>query len=73
MSYVRMQDSSSVHVSFLLGKGRVTPLKQISIPRLEPVAAVLAIRVDQMLRAELQLPLEQSVFWTDGTSVLKYI
>ena len=74
VTYLRMQNNrNSVHVSFMLGKARVTPLKLITIPRLELTAAVLAVRVDQMLRAELQLPLEPSTFWTDSTSVLKYI
>lgn len=51
----------------------MAPLKQVTIPRLEVTAAVLAVRVDTKLRAELQLPLEKSCFWTDSTSVLKYI
>ena len=58
-------------MAFLLGKARVTPIKPITIPRLELIAAVLAARVDRFLRAELQL--EDSCFWTDSTSVLKYI
>lgn len=61
------------HVAFLLGKARVTPLKTITIPWLELTDAVLAIRVDLMVKAELQLHLQESVFWTDSTSVLKYI
>lgn len=35
-----------VHVAFLLGKARVTPLKSVMIPRLELTAAVLAARVE---------------------------
>ena len=62
-----------VHVAFLLGKARVTPLKPVTIPRLELTAAVLAVRMDKMLKAELQLQVENSFFWTDSTSVLKYI
>lgn len=74
VSYLRMQDNkNAVHVAFLTGKARVTPLKAVTIPRLELTAAVLAVRVDLMLRAELQIPLQESVFWTDSTSVLKYI
>ncbi|XP_029974911.1 uncharacterized protein LOC115408346 [Salarias fasciatus] len=72
-SYLRLESDGEVHVSFLLGKGRVAPLKQTTIPRLELTAAVLAVRVAKMLQKELQLPLKESVFWTDSTTVLKYI
>eukprot|EP00063_Salmo_salar_P064092 XP_014038927.1 PREDICTED: uncharacterized protein LOC106592141 [Salmo salar] len=62
-----------VHIAFILGKSRVTPLKQMTIPRLELAAATLAVRVERMLRLELQIELEESTFWTDSQSVLKYI
>lgn len=62
-----------VQVTLLLGKARVTLLKQITIPRLELTAAVLAVHVDRTLRAGLRLQLEDSVFWMDSTSVLKFI
>lgn len=45
----------------------------LTIPRLALAAAVLAVRVDAMLRKELQWQLERSMFWTDRTTVLKYI
>ncbi|XP_062414254.1 uncharacterized protein LOC119220564 [Pungitius pungitius] len=73
VSYVRLEKDHKVHVAFLVGKARVAPLKQTTIPRLELTAAVLAVRVDKMLRKELQLKLEKSIFWTDSTTVLKYI
>lgn len=72
LTYLRIENNKGeVYVSFLLGKARVTLLKQITIPCL--TAAVLVVQVDQKLRAELELQLDQSVFWTDSTSVLKYI
>jgi len=40
---------------------------------MELAAAVLAVSMDKMLRQELQLELQDSVFWTDSTAVLKYI
>ncbi|KAJ8385589.1 hypothetical protein AAFF_G00184510 [Aldrovandia affinis] len=61
------------HISFLMGKSRVAPLKQVTIPRMELMAAVVAVKVDKMMKQELQVPLERSIFWTDSTTVLKYI
>lgn len=73
VTYLRVENDSQIHVSFLQGKARVTPLKPVTIPRLELTAAVLAVRVDKMFRKELEMALTQSCFWTDSTSVLKYI
>lgn len=60
-------------MALVMGKSRVTPLKKITIPRLELTAATLAVRVDHMLKSELQLDLQESTYWTDSQSVLKYI
>lgn len=66
-SYLRLtNDSEEVHVAFVMGKSRVTPLKTITIPRLELTAATLASRIDRM-------QLLESTFWTDSQSVLKYL
>ena len=73
VSYLRLEDGNTVHVSFLAGKARVAPLKHITIPRLELTAAVLAVRMDVMLQKEIQWQLKKSVFWTDSTTVIKYI
>lgn len=73
VSYLRMSNKYRVHYAFLIGKARVAPLKPITIPRMELTAAAVAVRMDRMLQEELEIPLEQSVFWTDSTSVLKYI
>ena len=59
--------------TLLMGKARVAPLKRVTIPRLELTAAVVAVKMDQMLRHELQVPLQDSIFWTDSTTVLRYI
>jgi len=34
------------------------------------LAAVLAIRLDELTRKELELPLNSSYFWVDSTAVL---
>jgi len=47
----------------------------LTTPRLELCAATLSVNYDAVLRRELKLPyeLEPSLFWTDSTTVLKYI
>ena len=74
VSYLCMVNKSGKrHVAFMVGKARVAPLKQMTIPRLELTAAMLSVKVDKMLKAELLFPMEASMFWTDSQSVLKYI
>ena len=73
-SYIRMVDAQgNIHVSFVFGKSRLVPLKSVTIPRLELMAAVIAVNVDSMLRRELTVSILQSYFWTDSTRVLAYI
>lgn len=73
VTYLRMQNENKINVAFMLGKARVAPFKPVTIPCLELTAAVLGVKVDKMLQTELQLELDKSNFWTDSTSVLKYI
>ena len=74
VSYIRMVDEhGKIHCSILMAKSKLAPLKQITIPRLELSAAVLAVRIDQTLKRELDVSVDESVFWTDSTAVLKYI
>lgn len=57
----------------MLGKSRVAPLKQMTILQMELTAAVVAVNIDKTIKKELELDLEDSTFWTDSTTVQKYI
>ena len=73
-SYIRLTDSEGhVHCCLLMAKSRLAPIKQLTIPRLELTAATLAVRLDHMIRRELNLPIHSSTFWTDSTCVLQYV
>ena len=48
---------------FIFSIARLAPLITISIPRLELTAAVLAVKIDQMLKRELTLPNWRTIFW----------
>ena len=72
-SYLRIVDIKKFsHCSFLLGKSRLAPIKSVSIRKLELTAAVLAVRLSCLLKAELNLPVVL-IFWTDSTAVLHCI
>ena len=58
-------EKGSVHCSFVIRK---SPLKQATIPRLELTAAAVAVKMDRLMTKELQMPLEESMFWSDSTS-----
>jgi len=62
-----------VHCSFVIGKSRLSPLKLLTIPRLELSAAVVAARLDKIIRTETNIKVDESVFWTDSTCVLGYL
>ena len=75
-SYLRLVDElDRTHCTLIMGKTRLSPLKTMTIPRLELCAATIASQIELDLRRELHLPyeLEPSIFWTDSTTVLRYI
>ena len=67
-SYIRLLNQrGQVHCTLLIGKSRVTPLKFVSIPRLELTAATLSVK------NELDIHVDDEIFWTDSKVVLGYI
>ena len=73
-AYLRLKDIiGKIHCSFVIGKARLAPIKEISIPRLELTAAVISVKLSHAIRNELDLAVNNSVYWTDSTSVLKCI
>ena len=73
-SYVRLVNQlDQSHVSFVMGKARVAPLKAITIPRLELTAAVVSTKVSQCLKQELDYQDVVELFWTDSQVVIGYI
>ena len=73
-SYLRFKnDKNEIHCSLVIAKARVAPTKIKSIPRLELTAAVVAAKLSSMLKAELEMKIDQEFFWTDSQVVLAYI
>ncbi|XP_006812352.1 uncharacterized protein LOC102804307 [Saccoglossus kowalevskii] len=75
VSYLCQKDAEGIFSCALVAaKSRLAPVKMQTIPRMELQAAVLACRLDQMIRDELQeIKIDKSILWTDSTCVLRYI
>ncbi|XP_055622810.1 uncharacterized protein LOC129766314 [Toxorhynchites rutilus septentrionalis] len=72
--YIRSEDANgNVKVNLLTSKSKVTPLKSISIPRLELCAAILASRLFEKVVAALNPSSSQNYFWSDSTVVLQWM
>ena len=73
-SYLHLiSESDQTHCSLVLGKARVTPLKPVTIPRLELTAAVVSVKISQWLGEELDYQDVSEFFWTDSKVVIGYI
>jgi hypothetical protein len=69
----QMAADGTVQCRLLAGKTRVAPKCKISIPRMELVGALLAVRLAQKIRDSPQTELEAVRYFTDLTAVLGMI
>jgi hypothetical protein len=60
-------------VTFIAAKSRIAPLKQLTIPRLELHAAVLATRLGKTIAEESRFQFEKVVYFLDSMIVLAWI
>ncbi len=73
-SYLRLLNvQEEVHCELVMAKSRVSPLKSVTIPRLELTAALVSVKVSTMLHKELDYDKIVDVSWTDSKVVLGYI
>uniref|UniRef100_A0A2H1WI74 SFRICE_041182 n=1 Tax=Spodoptera frugiperda TaxID=7108 RepID=A0A2H1WI74_SPOFR len=72
--YLRVPNAvDGVHVSLLVARTRVVPIKQVNIPRLELCGAVLLTRLLIETEHVLNSSREQVKVWTDSTVVLSWL
>ena len=72
VAYLRLVDVfDRIHCSFVMGKARLAPIHEITIPRLELTAAVISVKLSKIIREELKIETDQVNYWTDSTTVLK--
>ena len=68
-----IKKNGDVHCCLIFEKSRVAPVKYVSIPRLELTTATISVKLSDMLRRELDIPVASEGFWIDSQVVLGYI
>ena len=71
--YLRVDNGERYSCTFVMGKSRVAPTPQQTTPRLELCTAVAAVRLSALVLRELDVHVDDLIFWTDFTTVLSYL
>ena len=63
----------SVCCSFVMAKSRLAPIKTLTMPRLELNAAIIGVKLFNLIIHEIDLSIEKVKFWSDSMLTLQYI
>ena len=72
-AYFRIVDRGTVRCCLVASKTKVAPLKPLSIPRLELMAAVIGARLKKTIIENHSLRIQQTFFHSDAGTVLSWI
>ena len=73
VAYLRAEDDDGVELSFVIGKCRIAPMKQQTIPKLELQAALYSVRLRQLISADHDIQIQTVTHWTDSMTVLQWL
>ena len=72
--YIRLTDPvGNVHTEIVMAKTKVSPIRRISIPRLELCGAQLLTKLLCHVKRVLDVPVTSVFAWTDSTIVLSWL
>ena len=72
IAYLRIthNHSEKTVICFIIGKCKVAPIKQTTIPKRELQAAVIEVRLHSTIVKKSSFEIDKTVFWTDSQVVL---
>ena len=56
-----------------MAKSKLTPIKTLTMPRLELNAAIVGVKLFNLIIHEIDLSIEKVKFWSDSMLTLQYI
>jgi len=65
--------SGRIITRLIMAKSKIAPLKAITIPHLELVAALLLARLMEKVSHKLEVPKERITLWSDSTTALQWM
>ena len=63
----------TIHTSIVVAKTKVSPIKRLTVPRLELCGALIVARLLHHCRRVFEVPLSDTYAWTDSTVVLSWL
>ena len=73
VAYFRAETHNGVEVSFVIGKCRIAPMKQRTIPKLERQAALYSVRLRQLVVEDHDIRIASVTHCTDSMTVLQWL
>ncbi|XP_053685846.1 uncharacterized protein LOC128735386 [Sabethes cyaneus] len=73
VAYFRIVDNGQVRVALVSSKTKVAPLRGLSIPRMELMAALLGARLRKTIEESHSLTIRKTYFWSDSSTVCSWI
>ncbi|XP_035211551.1 uncharacterized protein LOC118185757 isoform X1 [Stegodyphus dumicola] len=67
------ENNGNYRVSFIMSKSRVSPLKKLTLPRLELMAMVIGARVGNYLKSVFKDKIGRILFWSDSCIALHWV
>ena len=71
VAYLRKQENGEV--AFVIGKGRVAPIRNLTVAKLEMQAAVFGVGLRELILEEHDIEVDRIIQWTDSTTVLQWL
>ena len=71
VAYLRKQDIGEA--TFVIGKCRVAPIRNMTVAKLEMQLAVFGVRLRKLILEVHDIEVDRIVYWTHSTTVLQWL